>query len=181
MSPLRLRLGREQAQKGGLSHGKLGREALERAKNKEKGQAGSSNAESSSRYTNRQSPAPLLLPCRAEAATLLPAFGTSAPAGTGCSRQTSPAVTAVQSNPEPGAGQSGPLPSLPPDLQLQLQDLCSSCSLPEGTRLLGGVTSSHTPFSPQGTSKSSQDFQKNPLTQATSPPAQLVLFFHCPR
>lgn len=60
-----LGLGREPAQKGALGCGELGREALERAKHREKGRAAFSNPESSSCYANGQSPAPLLLPQRA--------------------------------------------------------------------------------------------------------------------
>lgn len=163
----RLGLGREPSQKRGLGHGELGGGALGRAQGREKGQAASSNTESSPATPtgSRQPHSRFPVEPEAPGVTQLPPFGTSALAVMSCSPQTSSAVTADPSNPGAGAAQPGRLPSLPPDLQLQLQDLCSSCSLPEGTRLLVGVTSSHTPFLPRGTSENNQDFKKKKTKQ----------------
>lgn len=171
--------GKETGPKGGTQPWGTGVRSAERTKHRKKGQAASTNPKSSC-YAKGQLPAQLSLPCRHQERLSSP-FDTSAQQG-----QAAPGRLPLLS-PQPGAttdpvqDSSALCHPFPPDLQLQLQDLWSSCSLQEGTRLLVGVMSSHTPFPPWGSSESSQDFQKNPLMQVSSPPTKLALFFHCPR
>ena len=132
---------RNRPKRGDLAMGNWGE------KHREKGQAASSNPESSSCLATGRSPAPLSLPSRA-GATRLPPVRHICPGRDELLPRRLPLRP-----PQPGAttelARDGPAlcHPFPPDLQLQLQDLCSSCSLPEDTRLLVGVTSSPPPSS----------------------------------
>lgn len=123
----RARRGWKPAPSAGLGHGALGREAAQRAKHGVKG----------------QQPQMLLVLHHHSLSHFLAKPGapdvTHRPHSAHLPHQSFPQASSAQRN------HSRALCHLPPDLQLQLQDLCSSCSSAEGTRRLLVGSSHHTP------------------------------------
>lgn len=149
---------------GGLGHGELGREGAERAERREKGQQPH-----------------VLLVLHPQPRSHFPAEPaapqvTHPPVWHICPTSGSPQASSAQRN------HSRALCRLPPDLQLQLQDLCSSCSLAEGTRRLLVGSSQHTPPShPREPLTSSQDCPKTNPECGSPPLSHRQHTLHCPR